>query len=65
MFTLKACRVNKNITQKEAAQRVGISARTLQNYEDGITFPPVDIAKRLLGLYDVGWNDVDFLIKEV
>ena len=38
-ITLKAARSNKNMTQKELSERLGISEGTLRNYEKGITFP--------------------------
>ena len=40
-FTLKACRVNKGLTIKEAAKKLNISEFTLMNYELGKTFPTV------------------------
>ena len=32
-------RIRLHLSQREAAERIGISARTLQNWEAGTTFP--------------------------
>lgn len=36
-ITLAAARVNKGMTQAEVAQELGISKRTLGNWENGVT----------------------------
>ena len=46
-FTLKACRVNKGFTIKEAAKKLGISEFTLMNYELGKTFPTVPVINKI------------------
>ena len=60
-FTLKACRVNKGFTIKEAAKKLGISEFTLMNYELGKTFPTVPVINKIEELYDVSYNDIIFL----
>lgn len=60
MITLKAARVNKGLTQSEAAQLLNISPSTLLKYEKGKTFPDVAVLKRIEQLYDVTYNDIDF-----
>jgi len=34
-ITLKAARVNAGLTQTEAAEKIGVSATTIQNWESG------------------------------
>lgn len=63
-FTLKACRVNKNLSLEDAAKELGISLHTLKNYEAGTTYPPIDIVFKMLALYKVKIEAVDFLIKD-
>ena len=61
MMTLRAARVNKDLSQKEAALKLGIAVDTLANYEKGITFPDVPCIKKIEELYEVSYNDIDFL----
>lgn len=45
-MTLKAARVNKNLTQRVAARLIGISVDTLSNYERGKSFPDIPTLKK-------------------
>ena len=60
-MTLAAARVNKRLSQKEAAKRLEISTDTLRNYEQGKTFPSVVIIKKMETLYEISYNDLIFL----
>ena len=62
-ITLKAARINKNLTQVEAAKLIGVSTDTLGNYERGISFPDVPIIKRLEEVYEVPYSDLIFCPK--
>ena len=59
-ITLKAARVNKGWSQKEAAKHIGISEFTLGNYEMGKTFPNVPIIKAIEREYGVAFGDIIF-----
>ena len=61
MITLKAARVNKNLTQSQAAYRLGVSEATLRNYEFGRSFPDALVLKKIEELYGVGYDDLIFL----
>jgi transcriptional regulator with XRE-family HTH domain len=63
-ITLKAARVNAGLTQKEAAEKLGIALDTLRNYEAGETFPAVPTIQRIEALYGVSYNDINFLCAE-
>lgn len=63
-ITLKAARINCQLTQKEAAEKLGVSEKTLSNYENGISFPDVPVIQKIELLYNVGYNDIIFLPKE-
>lgn len=52
-ITLAAARVNAGYKQKDAALLLGISARTLRNYENDGGRVPSDTATRMAGLYHV------------
>ena len=60
-MTLKSARVNKNMTQLEAARSLGISVECLSNYERGKTFPDVPMIKKMEVLYSVEYKDLNFL----
>jgi len=59
-ITLKAARVNKQLTQQEAAKMLGISVDTLRQYETGNTFPDVPMIQKIEKLYLVSYNDINF-----
>ena len=59
-ITMKAARVNRNLNQAEAAKLLGISRKTLQNYEAGASFPDIPILKRIESLYKVSYSDIIF-----
>lgn len=60
-LTLKALRVNKQLTQAEASKKLGISEYTLNNYENFKSYPDVPIILKILSLYKVDFDDVIFL----
>jgi transcriptional regulator with XRE-family HTH domain len=60
-ITLKAARVNKELTQIEAAKLLGIAPDTLRQYEIGNTYPDVPMIQKIEKLYGVSYNDIDFL----
>lgn len=62
-ITLKAARVNKNLTQAQAAKLLGISKDTIWNYENGRSYPDVIALKKIEALYGVSYNDIIFLPK--
>ena len=62
-ISLRAARVNAGYSQKEAADLLGISNKTLGNWEKGITFPPVDKIPAICQLYGVSYDNLNFLPK--
>ena len=57
-ITMKAARVNAKLTQKEVAEKLGVSRATVMHWEKGITFPKSN-QKMLLGqLYNL--SEADF-----
>ena len=63
-ITLKAARVNKNMTQAEAAKALGIAVDTIRQYEAGNTFPDVPMIRKIEDLYSVSYNDINFFSNE-
>ncbi|MBO1704230.1 helix-turn-helix transcriptional regulator [Eubacterium callanderi] len=64
-MTLKAARVNKGLTQEEAAKLLEISVDTLRNYEKQKSFPDVPILKKIEEVYGVSYDDLIFFSKEI
>jgi transcriptional regulator with XRE-family HTH domain len=60
-ITIKAARVNIGLSQKAAADRLGVSNKTLGNWENGITYPPADKILAICELYGVPYDMLNFL----
>lgn len=52
-ITLAAARVNAGFKQEPAAKRIGITAKTLSNYERGVTAIPGILLKKASEVYGV------------
>jgi len=63
-ITLKAARVNKELTAKEASELLNINVATLRNYEKGVTIPNWNIVKQIENLYGISADDI-FLPKKL
>lgn len=59
--TLKAARINKGLTQEEAAKLIGVGIDTLGNYERGLTYPDIPILKKIEEVYNVEYSNIIFL----
>lgn len=59
-ISLKAARINAQLSQKCAAQQLGISIATLQNYENGRTVPNWDMVKKIESLYRLSADYICF-----
>lgn len=62
-LTLKAIRVNKGLSQEQAASRIGISVDTLSNYERGKSFPDIPILKKIEEVYDIKYENINFFVQ--
>jgi transcriptional regulator with XRE-family HTH domain len=60
-ITLRAARVNVGLSQKGAADRLGVSNKTLCSWENGKTFPPADKIPEICALYCVSYDALNFL----
>lgn len=63
-ISLRAARVNANLTLDEAAKELHTTRQTLMNYEKGETFPTVDKLIEICHLYGVRMESILFLPKE-
>ena len=59
-ITLEAARRNVKLTQKEAAKQLGISNKTLGNWENGITSPDATMIPKICKLYGVSYDNIFF-----
>lgn len=57
-LSLKAARVNAGLTQKEAAQSIGVSRIIVLKWENGKTKPREEHLDKLLNLYGVDRKDI-------
>lgn len=60
-ISIRAARVNVGLSQKDAADHLGVSNKTLGNWENGITFPPADKIPVICELYGVSYDNLNFL----
>lgn len=59
-LTLKQYRLLNDLTQKEAADELGVSAEVLSKWERGITFPTPPNIDKLCELYDTNYLLINF-----
>ena len=59
-MSLKAARINKNLTQREAALLIGVSVATMANYEKGASFPDVPIIMKIEKVYGLPYSEINF-----
>ena len=52
------CRKNKNMTQQELAEKLGVSDRTVGNWENGRNMPDLSLFKPLCDELDISINDL-------
>ncbi|MBO5238692.1 MAG: helix-turn-helix transcriptional regulator [Lachnospiraceae bacterium] len=63
-ITLKSARVNKDLTQAQAAKLIGITVDTLSNYERGKSYPDVPVIQKIEEVYEVSYSDLIFCPKQ-
>ena len=59
-ITLKAARVNANLSRAEAAAKIGVAVSTLKNWETGKTFPNQPKIQRLCEVYGISFDVLFF-----
>ena len=63
-ITLRAARMNVNLTQKDAAEKIGVTVDTVGNWERGKSYPDAIQIRRIEETYHVHYDDLIFLPKE-
>lgn len=59
-ITLKAARVNANLSQQDAAERIGVAVSTLRNWEAGKTFPTQPKIEKMCEVYGISFDVLFF-----
>lgn len=59
-ISLEAARKNAGLTQKQAADKIGISPNTLRNYETGTTSPPLKRIEKICKVYKCRMSNIFF-----
>ena len=62
-ISLEAARVNAGLDQKSAAKELGVSSKTLCNWENYITFPNSVQITKICELYHAPYDAINFLPK--
>lgn len=60
-ITLKAARVNAGLSQKEVADALEVSNKTVGSWENGETYPSAAKIDALCKLYGVPYDNINFL----
>ena len=60
-ITIKAARVNKNLSQKEAAKLIGVSKDTVGSWDRGKSMPNSKYIPAIEKVYEVSYGDLIFL----
>ena len=63
-ITLAAARINAGLTQKEAAERLNVTPKTLGKWERAETFPDARHIDAICNLYAVSYEQIIFLPQE-
>lgn len=60
-ISLEAARVNVKLSQKDVADVLKVSNKTVCSWEKGKTFPSAEMIGKLCELYGVSYDDINFL----
>lgn len=60
-MTLKAARINKKLTQKQAAKLIGVNVSMLSKWETGKAFPSTKRIPKITEAYGVNYDELIFL----
>ena len=61
-ITLKSARVNANLTQKQLADVLNVSTKTIISWENGFTMPKIDKVEALCNALKVSYDDIQWQI---
>ena len=56
--SLKAMRINSNLKQNEVAERVGVTVKTVQNWENNVSAPDAIQFAKLCNIFQCSRDDI-------
>lgn len=59
-ISMKAARINRNMTQEEFARKVHVTKKTVGAWESGRTFPKVDKIQIICDVLGVKYDDISW-----
>lgn len=62
-ITLKAARVNAGLTQKEVAEKMGVSTQTINKWENNLKIVKLGSFNKLCKLYNKNVNEIFLIFK--
>lgn len=63
-ISLAAARRNAGLSQKVAAQKLGVSNKTLWKWENGLAIPKADKIDAICGLYAMPYDNIIFYTQD-
>ena len=57
-ITMKAARINRGLTQAEAAKALNVTKKTVGSWESGKTKPRIDKIEPICMLYERGYDEI-------
>lgn len=57
-ISIRAARVNKEMTQKEASAKLGVNKKTLASWESHTTMPSADKITLICNLYEIDYDNI-------
>lgn len=64
MQKLKILRKSKNLKQKDVAEKLNVSTKTISNYENGNRKLPITYVSKLANLYEVDIKEIVEIAEE-
>lgn len=60
IYTMSSARVNAGLSLTDAARKLGVTARTLSNYENGHSLPGMKVLDRIPNIYGISTDAIFF-----
>lgn len=63
-MSLAAARVNAKLTQQEAAEKIGVTKKTVWLWENDLSIPKSDKVDAICEAYGLNYDDINFFDQE-